>query len=166
MATFWIFLPAALFGGIWDLRYRKVPNILNFGLLFSALLWHATRGDGLSSAAGAAVGLAALFVPYCMGGMGAGDVKFMAALGAVSAWPGVLDLVLWSALSGGILVVVLVLRVPDWRGAWLALAEGKGSAFSTLFTAAASRRREKVPYALAMTSGFILSAFVPILQRG
>lgn len=166
MATFWIFLPAALFGGIWDLRYRKVPNILNFGLLFSALLWHATRGNGFPSAAGAAIGLAVLFVPYCMGGMGAGDVKFMAALGAVAAWPAVVDMVLWSALSGGILVIILVLRLSDWRGAWLALARGNGSAFRELFAIAASRRREKVPYALSMTAGFILSAFVPILQKG
>jgi prepilin peptidase CpaA len=166
VSTFWIFLPAALFGGLWDLRYRKVPNILNFGLLFSALTWHAARGNGFPSAAGAAIGLVALFVPYCMGGMGAGDVKFMAALGAAAAWPGVIDMALWSALSGGILVIVLVLRSSDWRGAWLALAGGNRSAFRELFAAAASRRREKVPYALAMTAGFILSSFIPILQRG
>jgi len=166
VSTFWVFLPAALFGGLWDLRYRKVPNILNFGLLFSALVWHAARGNGFPSAAGAAIGLVALFVPYCMGGMGAGDVKFMAALGAAAAWPGVIDMALWSALSGGILVIVLVLRSSDWRGAWLALAGGNRSAFRELFAAAASRRREKVPYALAMTAGFILSSFIPILQGG
>lgn len=166
VSTFWIFLPAALLGGLWDLRYRKVPNILNFGLLFSALLWHASRGNGFPSAAGAAIGLAALFVPYCMGGMGAGDVKFLAALGAAAAWPGAIDMVLWSALSGGILVIVLALRSSDWRGAWLALAAGNGSAFRELYTAAASRRREKVPYALAMSFGFILSSFIPILPRG
>jgi Flp pilus assembly protein protease CpaA len=75
-------------------------------------------------------------------------------------------MVLWSALSGGILVLALVLRSSDWRGAWLALAGGNGSAFRALYTAAASRRREKVPYALAMSFGFILSSFIPILQRG
>jgi len=166
LAPFWIFLPAALFGGFWDLRFRRVPNILNLGILLAALAWHASRGQATCALSGAALGFAILLIPYFMGGMGAGDVKFMAALCAAAAWPRAIDTVLWSSISGGILVFTLALRPSDWRAAWLAGAEGIGQGFRLAFGTIAARRKEKVPYALAMTAGFILSAFIPILEGG
>lgn len=165
MAAFWIFLPASVFGGLWDLRFRKVPNLLNGAILLGALAWHAHRGDLVSSALGAAAGFSALLLPYWLGGMGAGDVKFMAALGAAAGWPSAADTLLWSALSGGLLVVVLALRLEDWTQAWLEAASGWKEAVRTLCRNAGSRKREKVPYALAMTAGFILSHFFPLLGR-
>lgn len=165
MATFWFFLPASLFGGLWDLKYRKVPNVLNLGILLAALAWHGSRGEAYSAALGAAAGLAPLLVPYFLGGMGAGDVKFMTALGAAAAWPLAADLVLWAALSGGLLVLALVLKPADWREAWLAFASGGKQGFKALYRTAGTKRKEKVPYALAMSAGFILCHFIP-LARG
>jgi prepilin peptidase CpaA len=163
MAAFWVFLPASIFGGLWDLRYRKVPNLLNGAILLAAFAWHGHRGEVLPAALGAAAGFAALFLPYWLGGMGAGDVKFMAALGAAVGWPSAADAILWSALSGGVLVFVLALRQEDWRQAWLQTASGWKDAAQVLCRSAGSRKREKVPYALAMTAGFILSHFFPLL---
>lgn len=164
MTSFWIFLPAALFGGFWDLRHRKVPNFLNLGILLAALAWHARGGTFPAALGGAALGLSVLLLPYFMGGMGAGDVKFMAVLCAAAALPRAVDLVLWSALAGGLLVFILVLNPADWRETWLAAAAGKGEGFLKAFGTVASRRREKVPYALAMTAGFVLSAFFPVFH--
>lgn len=166
MASFWIFLPAALFGGFWDLRHRRVPNLLNLGILLAAFAWHSRSGSVPAAFGGAALGLAALLMPYFTGGMGAGDVKFMAALCAAAAFPRAVDVVLWSALSGGVLVFVLALGPADWKEAWLSTASGKGEGFLRAFRTVASRRSEKVPYAMAMTAGFVLSAFFPVFPWG
>jgi len=95
---------------LWDLRTRRIPNALTLSAPALAVVWFlSTSGAGgaLSALYGWFVGLA-IFLPfYLLGGMGAGDVKLMAALGA---WLGP-ALVFWSALyaaiAGGVLAVVI-----------------------------------------------------------
>lgn len=68
-----------------DLRSFSVPNALTFPLIASGVVYHVMTGGlaGLqSSLLGAFFGIAILFVFYVMGGMGAGDVKLMAGVGA------------------------------------------------------------------------------------
>ena len=70
---------------ITDVRTLKVHNLLTLPLLACGLIYHWMSGglDGLTMAfAGAAWGFALLLVPYMLGGMGAGDVKLIAAIGA------------------------------------------------------------------------------------
>ena len=96
-----------------DLRTRRIPNYLTYGSSVAALIYHfsvAGVGGAGESAAGWVVGVG-LFLPlFVLGGMGAGDVKL---LGAVGAWLGPWG-VLWSALfttlAGGVLAVALSLR--------------------------------------------------------
>jgi prepilin peptidase CpaA len=70
---------------ITDMRTLKVHNILTLPLLACGLIYHWMSGgfDGLTGAfSGALWGFALLLVPYMLGGMGAGDVKLVAAIGA------------------------------------------------------------------------------------
>ena len=68
-----------------DLKTRRIPNYLTFGGALGGLGfhlgYHGVPGflDGL---AGLGLGFCLLLVPYLLGGMGAGDVKACAALGA------------------------------------------------------------------------------------
>ena len=69
-----------------DFRWRKIPNCLTlpaialgFVLNFLGNSW-----NGLIFAFfGLLVGMGLLMLPYLLGGMGGGDVKFMGALGAL-----------------------------------------------------------------------------------
>lgn len=68
-----------------DWREHKIYNKLLVPAFFLALLLHTFQGglSGLtSSLLGAATGFALLLLPYLMGGMGAGDVKLLAVIGA------------------------------------------------------------------------------------
>jgi prepilin peptidase CpaA len=98
-----------------DLRTRRIPNVLTLGAAGAGLLF-ALAVNGLGglgwSLAGWAVGCAIFLPVFLLGGLGAGDVKLMAALGA---WLGPLT-VLWIAAYGAIAGGVLALVVSASRG--------------------------------------------------
>jgi prepilin peptidase CpaA len=98
-----------------DVATRRIPNALTFGAALTALAAHAWVGGWPGAAmalAGWAVGIA-LFLPvFALGGMGAGDVKLLGALGA---WLGPLA-ALWVALYSGIAGGVMGLVVAVFSG--------------------------------------------------
>lgn len=68
-----------------DGKQLKVPNWLTYPMFFAGLIYGAVTGGWAGfgeSLIGAAVGLACLLPLYAVGGMGAGDVKLMAGMGA------------------------------------------------------------------------------------
>src|SRR5438552_1328783 len=78
-------LLAALIAAVTDVWKFKVYNLLTLPLLASGLLYHAINGGtpGLAgSVVGALAGFGLMILLYTIGGMGAGDVKFVTALGA------------------------------------------------------------------------------------
>jgi prepilin peptidase CpaA len=96
-----------------DGKQLRVPNWITFPMILSGLLYHGVTAGwpGLQTAlAGAAVGLLCLLPLYSIGGMGAGDVKLMAGIGA---WMGVSVTVaafFVSAVVGGAMAIVMVLK--------------------------------------------------------
>jgi prepilin peptidase CpaA len=98
-----------------DLRTRRIPNWLTLGAAAAGLTFHAATG-GLTgfqhSAEGWMVGAACLIVPYALGGMGGGDVKLVAALGA---WLGPGD-TFWLAMYTGIAGAIAAVVVSAWQG--------------------------------------------------
>jgi prepilin peptidase CpaA len=69
----------------WDVTTRRIPNALTFGAEIAAVAVHVYfegwAGIG-PSLAGWLVGAALFFPFFALGGMGAGDVKLLAAVGA------------------------------------------------------------------------------------
>src|SRR4051812_44200646 len=98
-----------------DLRTRRIPNALTFGAAIAGIAFHlftsGIPGAGLALL-GWLVGAAVFFAPFALGGLGAGDVKLVAALGA---WLGPAD-VLWLALYTGVAGGVLALTVSLAHG--------------------------------------------------
>ncbi|WP_435928800.1 prepilin peptidase [Dryocola sp. BD613] len=92
-----------------DVRQRLLPDHLNYSLLWSGLLFHVTVSpDRLASAVtGAVTGYLSLwslfwcyfFVRKCEG-IGYGDMKLLAALGAWHGWQSLPWLVLIAAVCG------------------------------------------------------------------
>jgi prepilin peptidase CpaA len=93
-----------------DLRTGRIPNWLTLGAALVALVV-STGEQGLAGTGGSALGWIVallLWLPlYALGGMGAGDVKLIAAVGA---WLGPADVIhaaLYAAIAGGGLAVIL-----------------------------------------------------------
>jgi prepilin peptidase CpaA len=95
---------------VWDVASRRIPNILTFGAALAAFAAHAYFGgwSGLGlSMVGWIVGIAMFFPVFALGGMGAGDVKL---LGAIGAWLGPASVIwvgLFSGIAGGALAIVV-----------------------------------------------------------
>ena len=98
-----------------DVRTRRIPNVLTLGAALAGVVFHTmTSGmDGALAAGGGWVVGLLLFLPFfALGGMGGGDVKLLAALGA---WLGPQE-TLWLAVYAGIAGGVLGVAVAVSRG--------------------------------------------------
>ena len=110
-----IVLVIALVAAGWDVATRRIPNVLTFGAAVAAMVVQAYLGGWAGAGvalAGWAVGVALFFPVFALGGMGAGDVKL---LGAIGAWLGP-SAALWVALYSGIAGGVAGLLVAAFSG--------------------------------------------------
>ena len=72
-----------------DARERRIPNKITFMGIIVGLLFNLITGGWtglLNSFFGLLAGIAIFFIPFAVGGMGAGDVKLMGAIGALMGW--------------------------------------------------------------------------------
>lgn len=106
-------LALVLAAAVYDVRYRRIPNWLTVagvvaGLTLNTFLYQGWPGLRLSLM-GLGTGFGVYFVLYVMRFMGAGDVKLMAAIGAMVGWADWFGIFLVTAILGGVAALVLVL---------------------------------------------------------
>lgn len=147
-----------LFVAVYDFRQRRVPNWLvlagaSAALAVLALGMQPFGVEWSSALAGAAIGFGFLLLFYVLGFMGAGDVKFAAALGLWVGLPALLPIWLGASLLAG-LHSALWLALQRWpvlpRLSLMLLGRT-----SRIDDGASSKRRRLVPYAayLALAAG-------------
>ncbi|HHX01604.1 MAG TPA: prepilin peptidase [Firmicutes bacterium] len=96
-----------------DGRYRIIPNkliaaIMAIGLATNVII---SGWQGLVfSAAGFSAGLLILIIPFLLGGIGAGDVKLLAAIGCLLGPAFAASSFLYGAIIGGIWAVVVLFK--------------------------------------------------------
>ncbi len=105
-------LSFALIGAaVTDVRSSKIPNIITFPLASIGLIIHGIS-DGvegvLFSLEGLALGFGLLLIFYMLGGMGAGDVKLLSAVGAIIGPYDVFIAFLMTSCLGGLYAVGLM----------------------------------------------------------
>lgn len=164
----WIALVVSVCACGTDIRTRRIPNEITLGstavALAYALVVHGARGL-LFAVLGWTAGLV-IFLPfYLLRGLGAGDVKLMACLGAwlgpaPALWTG-----LYAALAGGVMAVILALASNYFRTAVRNTAE-----LLTHFRVFGVRphpvlslehsKGPRLPYALPITAGAIVAMWL------
>jgi prepilin peptidase CpaA len=144
-----------------DVHSHRLPNLLTLPALLGALLlspWLGATSGPLEAAMGAALGFALLVGPYAIGGVGAGDVKVVMALGA---WVGpevTLGAVAWAFIAAGSFgLALLALRreLADYARRW-------GRTLTAMLTlrrlayeppAPGSAAASGIPFAVVLTLG-------------
>jgi prepilin peptidase CpaA len=154
----------AVFIMYYDLRYRRLPNLLVAGLLIGGLTINISFGGlsgGLASVEGLGLAFLPMFLIHLFGAMGAGDVKLFGAVGAVV----------------GVSLVPLTFVIVVMLGAVLAIYTmmRSGTVFSTLHGvlrifvgimpgwemprfAIPSDRKHTIPYGVAIMLGSLIAA--------
>src|SRR5690348_10413767 len=95
-----------------DLKSRKIYNKVIFPGLAAAFTIHLLLGGWIElgiSVIGCLIGLGVLLIPYLLGGMGAGDVKLLALIGALKGTYFVINASFYMALIGAALALVVLL---------------------------------------------------------
>jgi prepilin peptidase CpaA len=114
----WVVSVVLIVAAVIDGTQLRVPNWLTFPLIFSGWIYSglADGWPGLqASLIGTAVGLALLLPAYAIGGMGAGDVKLLAGVGAWVHGTVTFYAFCASALVGAALALLMVFYRRSWR---------------------------------------------------
>jgi len=152
-----------------DVRTRRVPNrLIALGLVIALVTQCLQAGVAAGSWAwltGAATGMGLFVGLYVLGGMGAGDVKLMGAVGAFTGPLGALHIAMLGCIAGGALAIGMVLMRKEARAGLsnlvLLLPLGIGVTRTDL-DACRAGAPTKVPYAVAIAIGALLVAWGPL----
>lgn len=152
-----------------DLRERRIPNLLTYGALACALVLRlGLEGyDVQAGVLGAALGLPVGFVLFAVGALGAGDAKLFMAVGAFLGPVLLVRAMALSALAGGALGVYYA-----WRAGllWVLFVNLRELAIYgvTLGTRGSRRSLADSPVVLTMPYGLAIAAgsAAALLQAG
>jgi prepilin peptidase CpaA len=97
---------------VFDIRFRRIPNWLVLAGIIVGLGWNvvASGWSGLGRGAeGLGLGFVLYFPLYMIRARGAGDVKLLAAVGAITGPGNCLWIFLLTAVLGGVIALILLL---------------------------------------------------------
>jgi len=147
----------------YDLRWRRIPNWLVISGLGAAIILQTASGGIpalLDALKGFGLGMALLFIPFLLRGMGAGDVKLLGVVGALQGWVFVVNTFLWMAVWGGIMALIALLASGKIQVVVLRLAASYYPPLQVKLAVMQSRvstGKTTIPYGVAIGLGAICS---------
>lgn len=98
----------------YDLRTRRIPNRLVICGMLGGLSLNAIAGTdaAIDGALGLMLATGIGFVPFALGWLGAGDVKFLGAIGAIVGVGLIPRVMLFTAFIGAVLALVSLVSGP------------------------------------------------------
>ena len=159
----------AVIGGaaFFDIKERRIPNwIILFGLI-AGLVLGISHGSTqfILSLTGFFAGILALLIPFAFGWMGAGDVKFFAAVGALLGYKTLPRVLFYSCIVAGIMALIGIVlgqaRQISFKHFW---ADCKFM-FLSLRIGVLNRKtldlgRYSVPWGVAIGAGTIMAYYL------
>lgn len=162
-----------------DLKEKKIYNKVILSGLVAALLLHILLQGWpagiLFVVGGFLVGTALLFLPFAAGGLGAGDVKLLAVVGALKGIEFVFAVFLVSALWGGLFALILLIKQKRTFSALKNIFYSfyvflfSGFKINSLPSYRESSPSFSIPYAPAVAAGVIIiyiEQFLPLEEAG
>ena len=163
MAFYSILFSLLLIACVTDIRSQRIPNWLICSAVAAAMVYHF-RAEGLAGlmpgVEGLTLGIVFLLPFYVAGGMGAGDVKLMGAVGALLGPKGVFMAFLCSGIAGGVYALVLLTARSRPKDAILQYGTMLGLFYcaGTMVRARqAAGDKPVLRYAVAIATGTLLS---------
>ncbi len=156
----------AIVAGIWDWRYRRIPNWLTVsgfaaGIAVNTLLF---RWPGLKAALlGAALGLGLLLPFVLIRSLGAGDWKLAGALGACVGPRPLLSILMVTVLLAGVMALVMVIWSGRLKRTLVNIVRLLAALFSLRMpgqeVSLDDPHSTKIPFGVAMAAAVLFCAF-------
>lgn len=147
-----------------DLKYRKIYNnvlipTLIFGISFN--VYNYGLEALVKSGLGFMLGLSLLLLPFIWGGIGAGDVKLLAAVGAIKGSAFVFYAFLGTGIAGGVIAIGSLIYQGKLLKVLKNLINGLEILFITRFKVLSfsADKKDMFPYGVAIFIG-TLAAYV------
>ncbi|MDR0966830.1 MAG: prepilin peptidase [Myxococcales bacterium] len=156
---------ALIISVVTDFRSRKIKNVVTLPTIVITLAlrlifggWGQVVQEGFVSGGGFFSGLVGMIVSavvfwFMRAGMGPGDLKLMAAVGAGVGFPSVIFCFMGTGLVGGIHAIVLLL----WKGEFLHTLKNMGKRavykMRPSNTMSVGYKSQKIPYGFAIALG-------------
>lgn len=148
---------------ITDLKVRKIYNKIIFPILFSVLLLQLILNgfSGLKiSLLGFASGIAILIIPFILGGLGAGDVKLLALIGALKGGIFAINTALYMFIIGGAIALIIIIFHKETMNffksfVYFLLGLVSGHRYNLVFST--TPFIQKFPYSIAIAGGALIS---------
>lgn len=144
-----------------DLKYRKIYNKVLIPTLLLGIILNI-YGHGLmglvKSGQGFMLGLGLLFLPFMWGGIGAGDVKLLAIVGAIKGPVFVFYSFIGMGIAGGVISVVILLCQRRLLKSMINIIKGFLILFTTSFKVATfgtDEQKNNFPYGIAIVIGVL-----------
>ncbi len=158
----------AVIGSVFDVKSRRIPNFITGPALLLGLMMHLALGGWTQLASSLAAGLICgiiFLIFYLAGGMGAGDVKLILAVGCIAGLSHIAYLLVLTAISGGVMAIGLALIRGRLSQTFMNVAELANHHTTEGLTPhpdlnITNAHTLRLPYALAIASGAILTFYL------
>jgi len=165
----WVLIVTSL-SVFFDIFVKKIPNWLILFGLAGGLVLNWLQGLLYNSFVGFVLGIAIFFVPFAMGWLGAGDVKYLGVVGSLLGYQLLPRVLFYSALAGGLLSIGFVIYnrinlgilnfiTNVWLDCKLAILS-LGRMLPQDIGARAVKGSHTIPWGVAIGAGTILAYYV------
>jgi prepilin peptidase CpaA len=155
---------------VFDVKERRIPNwLILFALTVGIAtgLWTGTT-QLWGSLLGAGLGIAALMIPFALGALGAGDVKFLGAIGAVLGAQALPRVLFYTAISGGIMALISIgykreIDIRVFKAVWTdfkLLILSRGAVAPAFVNDSSLKGSRTLPYGLAIGLGTLAARYL------
>lgn len=159
---------------VFDIRFRRIPNWLVLAGIVAGLVWNgfSSGWSGLGRGAeGLGLGFILYFPFYMIRALGAGDVKLLAAVGAITGPGNCFWIFLATAILGGAIAVLIMflhgrLNKTLFNVAWIVrdLLHFQAPYKSSEELDVTSSKGLRLPHAAMMAIGTV--AFILMVEKG
>jgi prepilin peptidase CpaA len=173
---FWILVFTSL-SVFFDIFVRKIPNWLVLVGLVGGLVFNGLQGlhAFYNSAFGLLFGIGIFFVPFAMGWVGAGDVKYFGVVGSLLGFHYIPRVFFYTVLTGGLLAVVTIAynrinfcSLNFFKNMWFdckLVVLSLGRTLPNDINAKALKGAVTIPFGVAIGLGTILAYYVDSYGR-
>lgn len=164
----YILIIVVIIAGITDFFKRKVYNWLTIPAIFIGLIVNFLLNSFsglLNSFIGLLIGFVVFLLLGLLGGMGGGDIKLMAAVGALGGWQFLPVAIYCIAISGGIIALIYSLKygtlITTLKKLWRFLVGFVMKGMDPIGELKPTEKSLYIPYGLAISIGVIIAIFFP-----